>query len=96
MEAMSGEQLAAARAAGWTEEEVTAFARALVSFRDGLPTRQRAAFSEMLATAGAGVGADDAGGYLLRPFVQPLAAHTIAPPNQGNQVVIAIIAILIG
>lgn len=96
MSELSQEHLAAVQAAGWTEDEVMGFVQALATFRDGLPARQQEAFTAILAAAGAVATRDDAQGYLLRPISQPPTAHTIAPPNTSNQVVIAIIAILIG
>ncbi|MGH2603993.1 MAG: hypothetical protein ACRDJ9_31990, partial [Dehalococcoidia bacterium] len=55
MTQISQEQRDALQIAGWTEEEAMAFAQTLATFRDGLPPRQRDAFTAMLATAGAAV-----------------------------------------
>ncbi|MGH2586774.1 MAG: hypothetical protein ACRDJE_17800 [Dehalococcoidia bacterium] len=82
------------QAAGWTEEEAVAFAQTLTAFRDGLPPRQRDAFATMLTTAGAAAG-EQVQGYVLRPVGQPPTLAGL-PPTASNQVVIAIIAILIG
>lgn len=50
----------------WTEEEAAAFAQALVTFRDGLPPPQRAAFTAILAAAAAqGDAGGDVQGYSL-------------------------------
>jgi hypothetical protein len=55
----------AAQAAGWTEEEVAALARALATCRDGLPPRQRDAFTAILTAAeGAIEGGGDMQGYV--------------------------------
>lgn len=65
MTQITQEQRDALQAAGWTEEEVTGFAQAVATFRDGLPARQRDAFNAILATAGARAGGDDVQGHLV-------------------------------
>ena len=65
MTQMTEDQREALRAAGWTEEEATAFAQALATFRDGLPPRQRDAFTQILATAGDAASGDDVRGHLV-------------------------------
>jgi hypothetical protein len=96
MPGISQEQLAAAQPAGWTEDEISVFAQALVAFRDGLTERQQEAFTAILAAAGATANRDDAQGYLIRPTGQPWTAHPFPPADRSHGVVIAIIAILIG
>jgi hypothetical protein len=61
MTPMTEEQRQALAAAGWTEEEATAFAESVGAFRDGLPPRQREAFNGILAAA----GGEDVQGYLV-------------------------------
>jgi hypothetical protein len=94
MTQITQEQRDALQVAGWTEEEAMAFAQTLGSFRDGLPPRQRDAFTAMLTTAGAAVS-EDTRGYVLRSVGQPPTLAGL-PPTANNLVVIAIIAILIG
>ena len=65
MTQVTQEQWAAVQAAGWTEEEIRAFAQAISAFRDGLPPRQRDAFDGILAAAGATVSDDDVHGHLV-------------------------------
>jgi hypothetical protein len=48
----------------WTAEEVATFGEALATFRDGLPSRQRDAFTAILATAAhQGGDGDDTQGH---------------------------------
>ena len=65
MTQVTQEQQNAVQAAGWTEEEIRAFAQAINAFRDGLPPRQREAFNGILAAAGATASGDDVQGYLV-------------------------------
>lgn len=65
MTQLTQEQRDAVEAAGWTEAEVTGFVRAVATFRDGLPPRQREAFTGILAAAGATAGGEDVQGYLV-------------------------------
>lgn len=72
MTQMTQDQRDALRAAGWTEAEATGFAQALTTFRDGLPPRQRDAFTAILATAGA--AADTQGHMIAQDRLQPSPA----------------------
>jgi hypothetical protein len=65
MAAITEAQRQALAAAGWTEEEATAFAESVGAFRDGLPPRQREAFNGILAAAGGAAGGEDVQGYLV-------------------------------
>jgi hypothetical protein len=65
MAQLTQEQRDAVQAAGWTEDEVTAFTQAIASFRDSLPPRQQEALNAILATAGAAASGDEVQGYLV-------------------------------
>ena len=65
MTQMTQHQRDAVQAAGWTAEEVTGFVQTLATFREGLPPRQRDAFNQMLATAGAAASEDDVQGHIV-------------------------------
>jgi len=64
MTQLTQEQRDVLQAAGWTEEEATQFAQALVTFRDGLPPRQGEALTAILAAA-RGAADGDVQGYLV-------------------------------
>jgi hypothetical protein len=65
MTQITQEQRGALQAAGWTEEEATAFTQSLATFRDGLPPRQRDAFNSILTAAGEAASGDEVEGYLV-------------------------------
>jgi hypothetical protein len=95
---LTEEQRRALDAAGWTEDEPAAFARAVIGFRDGLPSHQRDAFDGILAAAGSAVAGAEVQGFAFRSSGLPPAPTGVGqpPPTVSNLVVIAIIAPLIG
>jgi hypothetical protein len=98
MTQLTQEQRSALAAAGWTEDEAAAFARAVTGFRDGLPPRQRGAFDGILAAAGSTVAGNEVQGFVFQSSGLPPAPGGVGqpPPTVSNLVVIAIIAPLIG
>jgi hypothetical protein len=79
----TSEQREVLQAAGWTEEEAVAFAQALAGFRDGLPPRQRDAFSAIL-TGGVGAIDGEVQGYLVVNAIIGILIGMLVPAVQKD------------
>jgi len=82
MSQITQEQRDALQAAGWTEVEATTFAQTLATFRDGLPPRQRDAFTEILAAGDAAQG--DVQGYLVVNAIIGILLPMMLPSRESR------------
>lgn len=83
MTQITADQRAMLQAAGWTEEEVTGFVQAVATFREGLPPRQRDAFTAILTAAGDTAG-DDVHGHLVVNAIIAVLIGLLVPAVQKD------------